>query len=343
MDFERHNKREKLGRIIPFYQNGEFYFNKGLIAYQKKQVPKAVKLMETAIKLSEDEPMFHCQLAAVLSELGQYERSNEILQYVLDELDSSMDECYFFMANNFAYLGLFDKAEESAKKYMSISPDGEFSHDSDDLLDLLKFEKEDDDLDEEEDLIIEYDYICRLVETEKYELAIKRLETMMNEYPTFWPAYNHLSTVLFDIGRKEEALQLCKEVLEKDKGNLIARCNLAQFYYKNGQKDEADSMIRLLICVLPIDFDHRFKVASTLCMVGYYAEAHKLLLQLEKRFYGQKPSFFRCLAVAAYHNGDMKKAFASWKIAGDLGDGKAKEILTKEENHLLTEADVFYD
>lgn len=60
----------------------------------KKNLKRAVTLFERAVKLTDKEPVFQIQLAAVLSELSEYERSNDILRAVLTET-SDYPECYF--------------------------------------------------------------------------------------------------------------------------------------------------------------------------------------------------------------------------------------------------------
>ena len=268
MKFERQiDHSEKLAAVIPFYQNGDYYFRKGISAYKKQNMKKAVKFIEKAIKIEQDEPVFHCQLAAILAEIGEYERSNEILQYVLLEIDETMDECYFFMANNYAHLGLFEKAETAAKEYMKRRPSGEFYADSTDLLDLLDFERDDEDYEEEDELILEYDQAVSLLSDGNYDKAVVHLEQMTKQYPTYWAAYNLLAQALFKVNNYQQAINVCHQILQEDEGNLTARCNLAMIYYKTGNLDGANEIVQSLQVIIPIDVEQRYKIASTLCAV----------------------------------------------------------------------------
>ncbi len=72
------------------------FFHRGLHAFHNKHLDRAAKLFERAVKLTASEPVFKIQLAAVLTELGEYIRSNELLQQVLDEHQEKQPVCYFF-------------------------------------------------------------------------------------------------------------------------------------------------------------------------------------------------------------------------------------------------------
>ena len=123
-------QRNERGRLIPFTQNAEYFFQRALTYYHQNNLYKAKKLLLRAIKIDNEEPSYICQLAAVLAELGEFTKSNEWLHYVLNEVDPSLTECYFFLANNYAYLGQFEKAQEEALYYLELDPEGDFAEDA---------------------------------------------------------------------------------------------------------------------------------------------------------------------------------------------------------------------
>ena len=45
-----------------------------------------------------------------------------------------MTECHYFLANNYAHLGMFKEAYRHASAYLEKEEDGEFSEDAEDLL-----------------------------------------------------------------------------------------------------------------------------------------------------------------------------------------------------------------
>ena len=46
------------------------------------------------------------QLAVIYTEMGFYQQSNELLDFILKNINEKMTECYYFKANNYAHLGL---------------------------------------------------------------------------------------------------------------------------------------------------------------------------------------------------------------------------------------------
>ncbi|MBU8906711.1 tetratricopeptide repeat protein [Desertibacillus haloalkaliphilus] len=333
------------GRIVPFIQNGEYFFERGVIAYRKKDLKKAIQHLERATKLNPMEPVFHCQLAAVVAELGEYERSNEILMHVLADIDESIHECHFFMANNYAYLGLFEKAKQSALQYIESGDNGEFLEDTQDLLDLLDDEVDEDlhvETDQEDQLILKHEKASRYLEQQQYEKAEALLEEIIKEYPTFWAAYNHLAQALFLQGKTNEGLELAHEVLAQDEGNLYSRCNLVTFYHKIGKSEEVEQLTASLQAIYPLDVNQRFKVAAAFCTIGEYELAYERLRRLQPSALTDYVDFYRCMAVASFHTDREGKAQDYWDKASQLGDHDADKYLENLRQGTLAKSAVSY-
>ena len=60
----------------------------------------------------------------------------------MNEIDESLTECYYYMANNWAHMGDFDQAEQYALLYKQEDPEGAFVEDAEELLDFICFELE---------------------------------------------------------------------------------------------------------------------------------------------------------------------------------------------------------
>ncbi|NEU30164.1 tetratricopeptide repeat protein [bacterium LRH843] len=298
-------------KVVPLFRSGDYFFQRGIEAYHRNHFHRAIKLLERAVKLTTKEPVFHVQLAAVLSEIGEYERSNEILSQVLAENGDALAECYFFIANNYAYLGQFDKAERATLKYLDLQPDDQFTEDAHDLLELLHFERENDDWEEfdaqEDDLIVRHERAHSLLRNGEVQASIPMLEAIIHDHPTCFAAKNHLAEAYFRLGN-EKAFQICDDVLLEDKGNLFAICNLALFYTEKGEANNAEPYIEAIKKVYPLDGDHYIKVAETLCAVGEYDSAYERLKELGKGEFEVRPALFYCMGVALFHLNDQPKA-----------------------------------
>lgn len=225
--------RHQKGKLLSFIPNGEYYFSKGIKAYHRRDFHKAKKYLMRAMQLEPGEPMIICQLAIVHSEMGEYQESNKLLHMILEELDEDMVECHYFLANNYAHMGLFKDAYTHANTYLDLDRDGEFTEDTEDLLELLTLEGEDldDELYEQDDLITKQEHARELLESGHFPKAVEILNSVIDEYPEYWSAYNNLALAYFYLGEVQKAADILEKVLEENPGNLHALCNKLVFAF----------------------------------------------------------------------------------------------------------------
>ncbi|MCU9612925.1 tetratricopeptide repeat protein [Caldibacillus lycopersici] len=307
------------GNVLTFYPNGEFYFTKGVKAFQRNDFLLAKKYLNRALQLEPSEPVIACQLAITLSELEEYDESNQILYKIIKELDQGMYECHYFLANNYAYMGKYKDAIHSAKLYLDRAPDGDFANDTLELLEVISFE--DDDLEDdlfpqeplldEEELIEKQDHARQLLAEGNFTEAILLLQTIMEGYPEFWPAYNNLALAYYYNGAKEKAKSIVQDVLEKNPGNLHAMCNLTVFSYYEGLNIQ--SFVTTLEKVHPISIDHRYKLGVTFALIGEYEQGYKWLKTLLGLSNTLDASFYYWFAYAAYYVNKEALAEKVWK------------------------------
>lgn len=338
---------EMKGRLIPFVQSGDYFYKKAMRAYQQRNLDKAKQHLERAVKLSPEEVDYICQLAAVLSELGEYEASNEWLTFVLDDLDPEYYDCYFFLANNYAHMGLFKQTEENAQKYLNHEPDGEFVEDAEELVDLILFEKSEDlpqELGEEEQLILEHEEARKAIESGRFSEAIDLLENMTDTYSEFWPAYNNLALAYFYDEQFEEAIRVLDLVLTKNEGNLNAVCNLALFYDFLGQHVKRDLMLERLKNVYPIHPDHSYKLGSTFGFLGEHELAFHWLRKVEVTRHSWDVSFYHWMAVSSFQLDRKDLAKRYWNKMKELDPSNPIAIahLTKLDEGTLKKTRVSY-
>jgi tetratricopeptide (TPR) repeat protein len=312
-------------KIIPFAQNGDYFYQKGIRAYRKRDLYKARKWLQRAEAMKPSDASIMCQLAIVLTELGDYQRSNELLEGIIEDLAPDMHDCHYFLANNYAYLGLFQEARKHAEEYLTMEPDGEFADDTEDLIDLLEIETDEaeDYADGQDHLIVMQENARELLEKGQLDEALALLEQIIEEYPQFWSAYNNLALAYFYKGNLTEARDVLEEVLEKNPGNLHALCNLLVFYhYENNTKDMEELASRLEK-VTPILVEHRYKLGATFGLIGRYDLAFKWLRSLQKNGFQGDGTFFFWLANAAYHTERYTVAEQAWAKVLEYNPEKA--------------------
>ncbi|PLT32178.1 lipopolysaccharide assembly protein LapB [Bacillus sp. V5-8f] len=311
-------------KILSFHPTGEYYFTKGLKAYHRRDLYKAKRYFERALELEPTEPMIACQLAITCTEIGEYKYSNGLLENILNVLDPYMTECHYFLANNYAHLGMFQEAYRHASAYLDKEEHGEFSEDAEDLLDLITFETDEteESLEQQDDLIKKQENAREYLEAGDFQKAIDVLQETIEQHPEFWSAYNNLALAYFYLGKPDEAFRTLEEVLEKSPGNLHALCNLVVFHHYQQNQEKVEELVNALDKVRPILTEHRFKLGATFALTGKYALAYKWLKQLQKNGYEGDGTFYYWLANSAFHLGHEATAKQAWNKVLQLNPDK---------------------
>jgi tetratricopeptide (TPR) repeat protein len=335
MNSERTSKK---ARVISFLPNGAYYFEKGIAAYQRGDLQRAKKFVERAMVFNPNDPDYLCQLAAILAELEQFDQSNRLLKKVAFELDPSVIECFFFMANNYAYLGQYEEAFREVKRYLSLEPNGPFADEARELHRLLVFETGTE-LIEEEAYLSDHEKGRQALEEGEYKKAIYYFQKVIKERPTFWAAQNNLAIAYFSSGREEEGLKQLEKILEEDPGNIHALCNKATFYFQIGDQMGLNELVPILNSLYPLYPESRSKLGATYFFLGMYEKAYHWLESAERTGIFEDQSFYYWLAVTCYKLGRNDRALKAWEKVGFFSDtpfqpfeyGKMKELIEAED------------
>ncbi|MFE1243159.1 tetratricopeptide repeat protein [Fictibacillus sp. NPDC058756] len=340
--YKRKRASEAGGRVLPFIQDGDYFFEKGIKAYNRRDLYTAKKMFERAVTFQPEEPSFLCQLASTLAEIGEYEESNRHLLNVI-ESGSDMSECHFFLANNFAHLGMYSDAEEHALLYIQYDPDGEFVDDTQELLDLISLETGSKStnglpLSTEEELIKSHDEARQSIERGDLPLAQEQLREIIENHPKFWAAYNNLALTHFYKSEFDEAMDVLQDVLDKNPGNLNALCNLAIFLFHLGMDEPGGKLVDRLKMVHPMHPEHRYKLGNTFGLLEEHVYANKWLQTLRKSSFIYDPVTTHMLAVSYYALGHKELSLKTWKKVLELDpEGNvAPFYMEKAQNDELT-------
>lgn len=307
------------GNILMFNPSGEFFFSKGIAAFERNDLVKAKKYLARAWKFEPTEPIIACQLAIVLTEMGEYDSSNKILLKVLSEIDPYMVECHYFLANNYAYIGNYMEAKKHVKQYLKSAPNGEYTSDAQELLEIISLEADEikttclteNHMEYEDELIERQEHSRKLMEDGDFDGAVPLLEQMIREYPNFWPAFNNLALAYFYQGKSKESVEILQRVLEENPGNLHALCNLSVLDFYKGKN--VKPLLDILKKVYPISVDHRYKLGVTLLILEQYELGYHWLKKILHDGNEVEGIFYYWFAYAAYKMGKMNLAEKAWK------------------------------
>lgn len=290
---------------------------------QRERFGEAKKYMKRASELSPNDPIILMQLGVLVMEEGRFDEAYELLMRA-HELDPNEEDTIFYLAEVHAHLGLLRDAKAYAKQYMTLDPEGLFVDESMEIIDFAEQEElyYEDDFPQGEVFFLQ-EKGRKLMEEGHFQEAIELLESVILDYPDFWAAHNNLALAYFYVGETKKAEALLFEVLEEDKGNLHALCNLAVFYYYENRNEELQQLLALLVKIKPYQLEQRYKLGATFALVGKHPEAYNWLRNLQKRGFEGDAGFYFWLAHSAYYSGHSEVAKASYAKLVELDPSKA--------------------
>ncbi|PZE19307.1 tetratricopeptide repeat protein [Paenibacillus xerothermodurans] len=312
-------------KVISMKMDATFFFERAVQSLDRYHYDKALKYFRRAAEYEPENPVNHCNLAGLLSEMGNYEESNRVLQHVLDQIDPQMTECYFYMANNFANMENYESAEKAIIHYLENDEAGQFLEESEEMIELLAYE-----LDRPTQLtsiksregMFEHDRARSMLEEGKFGEAVRILENIIKKYPDFMAARNNLALAYYYMGHFDKSVDMIRQVLELEHGNLHALCNLAIFYQHFGDKDKLGELLAVLRKMYPFHQDHVFKLATTMGILSEHETAYRLFKRLLKTGEaGLDPCLFHYTAVAAYNTKRYDEAERQWRQAQKFDQG----------------------
>ncbi|WP_198299806.1 tetratricopeptide repeat protein [Tumebacillus avium] len=316
------SQEEKLSthqnNVIPFQVDAAFFFERAVHYLDRHDLKNALKNFRKAAELEPDNPVNHCNLAGVLSELGEFEESNKILQKILKEIDPDLVECHFYMANNCANLGDYEHAEEHITRYLELDPRGEFAEDAEEMLQILMQEFgggkvfQERKQQQEDDNSGGHDTARKLLEEGKFMEASAYLEKAVEQQPDSTAPRNNLSLAYYYQGDIDKAIEIATEVLERDPSNVHALCNLAVFHQHLGNGPQLQEILEGLRKLYPLYFDHTYKLATTMGILGEHTTAYRLFKQLLRWGDRTDTALLHCVAASAANLGFLEKAKKVW-------------------------------
>lgn len=300
---------------MTFERGAEFYFDLGYKYIQKGKLKTALRYIEKAVGLKPYDSFMQFNYAGLLAELGDIDRSTEVLVNIVKNLDPDYLECYFGLGCNYLQMQKIKKSSEYFSLYLEKDPDGEFSEEAEELLEMLTMIKDaNNNLDDEElEKIykIEEEAIDHL-EKREYEKATQKFETVVEMLPNAVPARNNLSLAYYYLGFLDKAIELAREVLVYEEANVHANCNLAIFYNKQGTTSWVEKQIRVISKIRTDNEDYLYKIGDTYGSLGRHADAYrtfKKLLAVDPK----NPMYIHFTAVAAFNSRKCKESIKLWE------------------------------
>lgn len=301
--------------VIPFDQDGEFFYRKACKYVKDNRYIDALNFYRKAVEKEPENIDYMLDLAEVFTEMTYFDESNKLLFSILEN-DDSVSDCYFGLGCNFLGLQEYDKAEECFEKYLDRAPNGVYSEDAKELLEILRDEQFYLDVFDEFEFIDQKIYKMAskgkvLLDDGEYEKAARQLQKVLKLDPTLVFAKNNLALAYFCMSKLDRAIELSKEVLDVFPSNVHANCNMAIFLQEKGDSEGKQKYTDSILNLPTDDVEDLHKIAVTLCELKEHQKANiylKMLLQY-------KPYDVKILhytAVSAFNLRRFREAMEYW-------------------------------
>jgi tetratricopeptide (TPR) repeat protein len=315
------NRKEQTNsNVLSYDQPGEFFLKKAEKLLDENNFVDALPFFRKASEKDPENVDYKLALAEVFTEMNFFEESNNILFDVIKNCGEEATECYFGLGCNFMGLMDYDKAQESFEKYLKLDPEGEFSEEVEDLLEILESKDEfygkTDEIDDANRKKL-YDLSMKgkeFLDKGEYKEAIEALEQVKEVNSEFLFAKNNLALSYYCDKQYDKAMNVTREILKKFPNNTHANCNMALFCAETKDREELDQSILRIMDLKTDDFEDLQKISLTLCELKRHEEAGKYL----KRVLMYKPFDIKVLhyaAVSMYNSGKFAESAKFW---GDI-------------------------
>ncbi|WP_040285780.1 tetratricopeptide repeat protein [Sporosarcina koreensis] len=303
------NQHQNTTNIIPFVPNGDFYYARALTEIQKEQFQEALKYLKRAAELSPSDPRILTQYGVMVMEEGRFDEALELLLQAFELAPQDADVVYY-LAEVHAHLGMLREARLFAEQYTERAPSGELYEEAKEIIEFAEQEAAflAEENPEDEEVLLLQEKARRMMESGEFDKAVGVLEDIIADYPESWTTYNNLALAYFYRGETADARELLYDILKNDKGNVHALCNLAVFYYYEGDQEKLMPLIDLLKKIRPYQFDHRYKLGATFALIGCHPEAYYWLRSIQRKGFEGDEGFFFWLSQAAFFSGRRKQA-----------------------------------
>lgn len=314
--------RNKKTTVVDLMCDARFFIERGQRLLIRNDYEKALRCFRRAIDMEPDNAGFYCHLASALAEMGRFEASNDVLHHVLDHIDPQMVDIYFYLANNYANLEDYQKAEEMAVSYLQKAQQGVYVEEAEELLDYIYFELDIPQrhyLGKGDNLLYRrHEEARHCLEEGRFLEAVEILKGIVASDDTFMPAWNNLSLAYYYVGDFAKAMETIELTLEREPGNLHALCNLAVLLSHLNQTVELIGVLSQLKKVAPLHFEHMYKLATTMGVLGQHEEAYHLFKRMLKQGGLQDVCTFHYAAISAYMTGRREQAARWWQKVKQL-------------------------
>lgn len=303
-------------KVIKFSEGSKLYFELGNYYYYKNNLDKALTYYERALAIDPANPVNHFNLACLLSELGNYQKSTSIFKRIIKEMDSGLSESWFWLAMNSGQQQHYREASLYLRKYLEQEPDGDYSWQAEEILDYLRTDLPMLSPNKREQIEELSAQGMELVSQGRLPEAITCFTKACAIEPELTAPQNNLALSWFQMGKIGKAIEVTREVLEREPLNLFANCNLAAFSFIINDELAVRRQLQILDQLWSDNPDEMLKLGTTYGLLGLDRRAMNLFQGLREIC----PSYevLLLLGIATYNCGYLQAAARIFEQANQM-------------------------
>lgn len=292
-------------KVINLSEGSKLYFEQGNYYYYKNNMDKALNYYERALAVDPANPVNHFNLACLLSEMGNYNKSTAMFKRVV-EMDSGLSESWFWLALNSGQQQQYREASQYLRKYLEQEPEGDYSWQAEEILEYLRSDLpmlSPGQREKVEELCAEG---VELVNQGCLQEAIQCFTRASDIEPELPAPQNNLALSWFHAGEIGKAIEVTMEILEREPQNLFANCNLAVFANIINDQLTVRRQIQILDGLWSDMHEEMLKLGTTFGLLGQDRRAMSLFWRLRESC----PSYevLLLMGISAYNCGYLSAA-----------------------------------
>lgn len=250
------------------------HMNKGVDFYQTKQFNLAIKELEEAIRLDEDNEEAYYNLAIVHIDLAHWSRAAQLLTRAV-VLKPNGANYHFLLGRSYQEMGEFEQAKSEFENAISLNP---------------KFSKP------------EYYLGLVMEELDKPQEAFQAYTNAIMKNPRYIPAYSNLGNIYAEFGFLNNAAQVLQEAIKvavPGSDDLAAVHKLlGTVYQEKGELEKAAVQLKKAIDIEPGMEDALFSLGWTYAQMGSKENARIYLERFIKQAGDETPQEYVAAAQA---------------------------------------------
>jgi Flp pilus assembly protein TadD len=317
----RGREAAKLRNLVVLRRDAAYFIERANAHLQAYNYGRALRAFQRTVKLEPDNPQHRWNVAQCLTEMGDFEGANRVLEGMLRELGSASPEIRYHMALNYLAMDDYEEAQRLLVEYLDTGADDERAQQAEALLCMLAAEIG--------ETAAFRGWVKRTREKEmerarrdgrllmqqgRYAEAADQMEALLPDDPDNTALCNNLSVASWHAGRYGRAIELAERVLAKEPDNVHALCNLTLFRAKVGPRDAYLNLLQRLRKLFPLQYEQAMKVGTTLGVLGEHRAALLVFYRLLRFVHEPDAPLYYSAAAAAANCGRLGWARQWWRM-----------------------------